>query len=527
MRMAPLSAVLFTAAGAVLLFLDVEDRHGRRPAQVLSLILALFTIAALGIERFGGFAPVAGAPYASMTWHPVLLFVLLSLGALSVRPRSGLVRIITLEATGGVVARRLLPAALLAPLLLCIVSYLGFKAQWYSAAFGLAILTTLNSAVLTTLIWRTAGALNQSDTLRKSSEEQRSLLHHALQEAHAFREKVLDSAIYAVFALDLEGRFTLANQRMVDISGYRLKELLGQPFSLLAPSIDGVKVVEEMQGALREGALAYRAEMDLTRQDGVRLTVAYGWSALVVNGNLVGFVGTADDITERKEAEVRLRAHQKQIEELNGRLRSAMAETHHRVRNNLQFISALADMQIMMDRESVPVSEVRRIGSQVQALAAVHDLLTTEAKTNAGADRLWADDVLAKLAGLLQQTVGKRAVAVRADRVSISGRQASAIVVIANELIINAIKNSDADVEVHFRADGIEAHMSVLDSGPGFPEAFDPKLNANTGLELVHQLSVWDLQGDVQFTNRPEGGACVTLRLPLASVLEGVPMTVR
>jgi two-component sensor histidine kinase len=375
LRMAPASAVLFVMTGPGLLLLDVEDSRSRRPAQTLFIVLALFTIAALGISIFGSVTPRIGAYYAEMNWPTALLFMLLSAGALCARPNRGAMRAITLDAAGGDVARRLMPAALLAPLLLCILCYLGFKAGWYTAAFGLAILTTLNSAVLTALVWRTAGALNQSDEVRFD-----------------------------------------------------------------------------------------------------------------------------------REAEIEL---------LNARLRGAMAETHHRVRNNLQFISALADMQIMMDRETVPISEVKRIGAQVQALAAVHDLLTLQAKTEAGSDTLLAQEVLDRLADLLKLTVEGRNIEVRSDETPISGRQASAIAVIANELVINALKNSDTAVEVDFRSDNGEARLMVRDRGPGFPPGFDPAARARTGLELVQQISVWDLQGRIEFSNRPDGGACVDLRFPL------------
>jgi two-component sensor histidine kinase len=238
-------------------------------------------------------------------------------------------------------------------------------------------------------------------------------------------------------------------------------------------------------------------------------------------------VGTGEDITERKAAEATLKANQERIEDLNKRLRGAMAETHHRVRNNLQIISALADMQIVENRESVPVSEMRRIGSQVQALAAVHDLLTHEAKTDTGADALWSDEVIEKLVGLLRLTTSGRGIHVRADRARITGRQASAIAVIANELLVNALKNSRTDVEVEFTTEGGEGLLVVQDRGPGFPAGFDAKKSASTGLELVQQMATWDLQGSVRFENRRGGGACVCVRLPLAQTPAAYSAAVR
>jgi two-component sensor histidine kinase len=372
---APAPAALFMALGAALFLLDYEGPNGRRHAQPLCILVALFALAAFGVDLVGylsGERPPSNPSISAMT---AVAFVLLALAALLARPDRGLMRAITIDAPGGEVARMLLPPAMLTPLALCILCYLGFRAKWYDSTFGLILLTTLNSAVLTTLVWRAAGALNQTDERRREVEAERN--------------------------------------------------------------------------------------------------------------------------------------------DLNTRLQRAMAETHHRVRNNLQIISALADMQVTSGRESVPVSEVQRIGSQVQALAAVHDILTREAKSDVGAETLPAAEVLEKLAGLLQQTVRGRSIRVTADLARITGRQASALVVVANELILNALKNSDADVDVDFTADGEGARLIVADYGPGFPPGFDPERDANTGLELVQQIAGWDLQGSVQFTNRTSGGGRVVIDIPL------------
>jgi PAS domain S-box-containing protein len=533
--MAPTAAVLFLVTGLALLCLYMPGRGGQgQPhplfalaSQLLFLTVALFTIAALGANLFGEFRPIRSAAYPAMVWPTSLAFVLLSLSGLCAKPESGILRAVTADAVGGDVARRLMPAALLAPPLLCILCYLGYQVGWYGSGFGLAVLTALNSAVMTALVWRTAGALNQTDARRRSSELERMQLNDELQTAHAFLGKVLDSAVFAVLALDLKGRITLANQRMAELSGCPTEELLGQPLAEFLPPAERTAFEQEVLPALREGAGSHRSEAQVVRSDGSRVTVAFGWSGLITEGQAVGFVGTGEDVTERKESEKKLQAHQREIEELNLRLRRAMAETHHRVRNNLQIISALADMQVIRGAATVPVSEVRRIATQVQALAAVHDILTREAKREAGADAIPAAEVLGRLAGLLQRTAGGRAITVHAHGTALSGRQASALAVIANELIVNALKNSAGDVAVRLEAGtgdaAGEAVLTVEDRGPGFPARFDVARDANTGLELVQQVAVWDLQGDVRFANLPTGGARVTVRMPLAQPAAGKP----
>ncbi|HZP85155.1 MAG TPA: PAS domain S-box protein [Chthonomonadaceae bacterium] len=305
-RMAPSSAVLFVAVGLALFLLDVEDRRGRRPAQFLLILVGLYALAALISYLYSIIAPKQDTLYSSPFWPMALTFDLIALGALCARPERGSIRVVTMDTIGGDVARRLLPAAVAVPPFLCILCYLGFAARWYDAGFGLALLTTLNSAVFTTLIWRTAGTLHQTDAQRRYTEFQRNQLNEALQQAHAFHEKVMDSAVFAVAALDLEGRFTLVNRRMAEITGYTVASLIGQPFTMLLPADSQDQIVENLRRTLEEGTPLYHTETPLLRKDGATVTVAYGWSALFSEGKIIGIVGTGEDITERKRLEEQL-----------------------------------------------------------------------------------------------------------------------------------------------------------------------------------------------------------------------------
>jgi GAF domain-containing protein len=82
---------------------------------------------------------------------------------------------------------------------------------------------------------------------------------------------------------------------------------------------------------------------------------------------------------ERARAEEALRRHQVEIETLNARLQRAMQETHHRVKNNLQVIAALVEMQ---GHGGSPLGEpgIRRINTHIRALATIHDLLPSRPK---------------------------------------------------------------------------------------------------------------------------------------------------
>ena len=235
------------------------------------------------------------------------------------------------------------------------------------------------------------------------------------------------------------------------------------------------------------------------------------------SGEAVRFEGIVQNVDVGREAEEVRRKHQAEVEALNQRLRRAMIETHHRVKNNLQVISALIDIQTMEETETLPTSEFKRLSQHVRMLAAVHDLLTEKAKRDSEANSLSARQLLEKFLPLVQQMAYQRRLSFQVEDAILTSDQGTSLALIANEIYSNAIKHGKSEVSIRFYVESVTAIFEVSDDGPGFPPDFDPEREANTGLELVLNLTALDLRGKIQFDNRPEGGGRVRVSFPLPS----------
>jgi signal transduction histidine kinase/DNA-binding response OmpR family regulator len=169
-RIAPNTGFALLLIG-VALWLLISARHNRRaPEQVVALVpigvalISLFGYAysAEGMYRLGELQRMALPTAAS-------LFVL-GIGILCARPDRGFVSTIVSDHAGGVLARRMLPVAILVPAVLGWFTLSGQRAALFSEAFGLAIAAAVTLFAFAAFIAATARSLSRADQIRKTSE---------------------------------------------------------------------------------------------------------------------------------------------------------------------------------------------------------------------------------------------------------------------------------------------------------------------------------------------------------------------
>ena len=206
--------------------------------------------------------------------------------------------------------------------------------------------------------------------------------------------------------------------------------------------------------------------------------------------------------------------------------RTLVQEMHHRVRNNLQTVAALLSLQIRYADHAPWAVEIREAVSRIQAIAAVHDLLSDPSRfTGATLDkiaRLVAEDAHSTLIppGL------KVTFDIQPSELRIPSRQATIMSLLINELAANAISHGFADREtgyIRIRAweeDG-DAIVEIFNDGERVPEGFDPSQSQGLGMRITHRLVTSDLHGSFTITSDGAGTKAV-IRFPIASETDGM-----
>lgn len=129
-----------------------------------------------------------------------------------------------------------------------------------------------------------------------------------LKRAVEFRERVMESATNAIYTLDLSGSFIAVNYRTAEMTGYGAEELVGLSFCELFAADDAFEIQKQIT-AISHGVSIDQYDVELIRKDGTKRIITFGLAPLVLEGRISAVVGTAQDITKRKQMEeVLLRA---------------------------------------------------------------------------------------------------------------------------------------------------------------------------------------------------------------------------
>ncbi len=187
-----------------------------------------------------------------------------------------------------------------------------------------------------------------------------------------------------------------------------------------------------------------------------------------------------------------------------------LQEMHHRVRNNLQTISALLAMQLRrIEPQSQGARALRESAARIQSIAAIHNLLSREdvgVTTVSAIARQVVDSAQATLVNYDHPVKFQ----VMGDEVRIGSRDATVLALVINELISNALTHGLAAeggrIEVEATLDADTITVDVRDDGPLHPPAPKTTPSSGLGLQIIHTLVNEDLGGvfdlDIDHTQR-------------------------
>jgi PAS domain S-box-containing protein len=213
--------------------------------------------------------------------------------------------------------------------------------------------------------------------------------------------------------------------------------------------------------------------------------------------------GIGQDITERKQNEKVIKDSLREKETL-------LKEVHHRVKNNMQVISSLLNLQIMRSKDGQIKKALMDCQGRVGSMASAHEMLYMSDSLSF----IDCEKYISKLSGNILQSYQtdlrrvKLKVAAKGAKLGI--QQASSLGLIIYELLSNALKygfpeNMRGQVMIRLKMTGQDIMEFVFqDNGVGIPEKIDWRNTSSLGLSLIVHLAEKQLRGTVNM-NSGEG----------------------
>jgi len=297
-RMAPSTAIAFCLFGLSLLC----SMHQRTPLAHQALAILVMVLGWMGLSRFiyGGEALI---PFINMAAHASIVFLLLAVGALTLRPDAGIARLLASDGVGGTLARRLLPAAVIVPLAAGALTLYLERKEGFGLEAAVSVLAMLSVIVFITLVWLNAARGDRTDQLRRKAE-------HDLQLSEERNLLIVETALDAVVTMNNKGAVTGWNAQAERIFGWTRAEVLGRELAELI-------IPERLRDDHRRGMQRYidtglarvlnkRVELSAMHRAGNEFPVELAITPIGFGEDLV-FSGFIRDITGRNRAEAALR----------------------------------------------------------------------------------------------------------------------------------------------------------------------------------------------------------------------------
>lgn len=299
---------------------------------------------------------------------------------------------------------------------------------------------------------------------------------------------IINSSTDIILSIDTDYNVVHFNKRLFDIvkSRYGIELIKGMPFPALEKQQKRIKIIYERVFATGKNIVA--VEMFAT-QKGKKVYYESNYNSIKKNNKVVGLTIFSRDITAKIEAEKLLRAAIKEKEVL-------LKEIHHRVKNNLQVISSILNLQTSYSKEKETANRLKECQNRIKTMAYIHESLYQTKdfmQINFGE---YITNLVRNLFYSYDANPQKIKAKFDVDKIFLSLDTSIPCGLIVNELVSNALKyafinGSEGVITVKIKKikSNNKTQLTIADNGIGIPSTIDFKNTESLGLQLVTILT--------------------------------------
>lgn len=295
-----------------------------------------------------------------------------------------------------------------------------------------------------------------------------------------------------------------------------------------------VCTLAEDLGAVYDHSLALLSIMLLHTANALESFELYRW-VKQINADL------ESKVQDLARSEHELKRHRDRLEELVAertkaldktidRLKKSVAtkelllgEVHHRVRNNLQIIASLLNLQANQFQKGEAHSALLESQARVRSMALIHEHIYKSGKSGSVELKSYLESLTRMMLrqATLKGGTGELSLELDIDDVEVEIDIAMPVGLIVNELVHNCFMHAfpngrDGHVHVALQNEPGCYILTVSDDGAGLPADFDPQKPTTLGFKLIATL-VAQLLGEISL-NKADEGTSVTVAVPVQTI---------
>lgn len=349
------------------------------------------------------------------------------------------------------------------------------------------------AAIIMTMVFiRQILALKESNRARKLLQNNQKILKRREEHLSLITDNMMD----LITQSDANGVYQYVSPSAQKILGYDPQKMLGKNILDFVHPDDLDKVKSSIQKAVDTGS-PNETEYRYKKASGGYIWIETAGNPIFGHGNdLKGFVCSSRNIDDRKHAEEQIRTSLEEKEVL-------LKEIHHRVKNNMQIISSLLNLQSRSVKDENSLEILKESQNRVKSMAMIHESLYRTHNLARINFEKYIQNLVSGLFSSYGINPGTIKTKLDLDDVLLDIDTAIPCGLILNELVTNSLKHAfpkgrEGEMNVVLsQEDKNNMKIIVSDNGIGFPENIDFRNTESLGLQLVNTL-VGQLKGEIK-----------------------------
>lgn len=313
-----------------------------------------------------------------------------------------------------------------------------------------------------------------------------------LQESERKFRAIFNQTFQFTALLQPNGIVLEFNQTALQFSGMKAEEVINQPFWKVQWWYNTPTIVRNLQAEInkaRNGEFV-RDEIEVLSKNGTVVTIDFSLKPVRnEQEKIVLLIAEGREISERKQSEAKLKAALIEKEVL-------LKEIHHRVKNNLNIISSLIELQSETIENEQYKNFLQDSQNRILTMSLIHDQLyqSDNLSTINLADYIY--DLFENLYNSYDASQGEIKTQIDVEPVIVNLETAIPCGILLNELITNSFKYAfpyktygTIKINLYTTSFPQKLHLIVSDNGVGLPQNLDWKNSTSLGLKLVNILA--------------------------------------